>query len=460
MRSKKPLPFALPLLAAAALSCSAQAQIWNKRVAPGLEYRMQYDPGGPWAIHVLRFISGSTATFLRPELAQGVVYTNDSSDGCEPISAMVTRTKAIAGINGDFFPFTGQVLGGLVRDGQILSSPGYPRAVFAWGPGGGTVGEVKFAASAEWSGGSAPVLGLNRTCQNDDLVLNTSAAGIAQQKGQGICLVLDVGSAVWSPDCQVQATVKQIVQNAPAEPIAQNQAALVATGTRAAALQSLKVGDSIKLSVHLTGLDWSQVRNVIGGGPFLIRGGKLAIDWQAEAFKPAFATARHPRTAIGKTADGDILLVAIEGGCPYSVGATLDEEARILLRLGCVDAINLDGGGSTTFNLRGLTLNRPSDGVERKVASGVLVFDTQTEPVDDAPPTIQLPAQVKTGQNAQLSLLDSNRHPIDNAQVIWSASGAAWIDQGGMLHPLSTGSVTVSAYAHGRTATATLAVQD
>ena len=93
----------------------------------------------------------------------------------------------------------------------------------------------------------------------------------------------------------------------------------------------------------------------------LVQDGETAIG--EEGFPPgSFVAARHPRTAVGRTAEGDVWLVAVDGRSPVSVGASLPELAAIMRRLGCVEAMNLDGGGSTTLAAMGLTVNRPSDG--------------------------------------------------------------------------------------------------
>jgi hypothetical protein len=108
-----------------------------------------------------------------------------------------------------------------------------------------------------------------------------------------------------------------------------------------------------------------------------VRGGR-AVFRSNEAFTADQLVPRHPRTAVGQSADGRLILVTVDGRQPgYSVGMTNFELALALARLGAVTASALDGGGSTTMAFDGRLLNRPSDpGGEREVAEGLFVFYT------------------------------------------------------------------------------------
>jgi exopolysaccharide biosynthesis protein len=96
----------------------------------------------------------------------------------------------------------------------------------------------------------------------------------------------------------------------------------------------------------------------------------------AEQFKADFSRARHPRTAVGVRAEGSLVFVTVDGRQPKkSVGMTVDELAGLMLELGCVDAINLDGGGSTTMVVKGRVVNNSSDTTgERPVSDALLIF--------------------------------------------------------------------------------------
>lgn len=115
---------------------------------------------------------------------------------------------------------------------------------------------------------------------------------------------------------------------------------------------------------------WPNVSEVIGGMPVLVQDGKIVAETCSSSF-----CRRNPRTAIGWTANGRILLVAVDGRrAHWSVGSSLGELARIMHDLGAVQALNLDGGGSTTMVVEGEVVNRPSDGRQRRITNAVVVL--------------------------------------------------------------------------------------
>jgi hypothetical protein len=112
---------------------------------------------------------------------------------------------------------------------------------------------------------------------------------------------------------------------------------------------------------------------------------------------------------VGITADGQILLVVVDGRQPgYSTGMTMQEFARLFLDLGAVDAMNLDGGGSSTMVVNGEVVNRPSEGVERSVGSAIVVLPG-SDPGEGfgVPTSPQQPiAPAGVGQPGRSALLD------------------------------------------------------
>ena len=139
--------------------------------------------------------------------------------------------------------------------------------------------------------------------------------------------------------------------------------------------------DGRPLALHRT-------TSVVNGGPFLVRDGATFVDAYREGFVHpgdpgfyfAFAVSRNPRTMAGLTADGDLLLVTVDGRAPgYSIGMSFVEQARVMRALGARDAVNLDGGGSTTMVAAGALLGRPSDATGERPVGDVLVVDPRRQ---------------------------------------------------------------------------------
>lgn len=121
-----------------------------------------------------------------------------------------------------------------------------------------------------------------------------------------------------------------------------------------------------------------QVQEAVGGSTYLIKDGKIAVSPSDDYY-----TSRASRTCVGITEDGQVILMVLDGRQePFSAGGSYQEIAQIMLDAGCVEAINLDGGGSTTFAAKQegedtvKVVNRPSDGYERSVSSSLMVVST------------------------------------------------------------------------------------
>lgn len=122
--------------------------------------------------------------------------------------------------------------------------------------------------------------------------------------------------------------------------------------------------DSLPSIYNLEDINWKwwKMRTAVGGGPVLIHDGKVFITNREEQLFPDPAGEYEPRTAMGYTRDGHLIILAVQGRTPgKAAGATLQEEALIMLGLGCYEAVNLDGGGSTCLLINGKETVRPSD---------------------------------------------------------------------------------------------------
>ena len=126
----------------------------------------------------------------------------------------------------------------------------------------------------------------------------------------------------------------------------------------------------------LSGLKPWKVKNAFGGGPVLVQEGQVKISNNEEKKFAGKAIAdKHPRTAIGYTRDGTMIILAIQGRMKgLAEGATLPQMAKIMVDLGCVEAMNLDGGGSSCMLINGKETIKPSDPTGQRPVPAVLVI--------------------------------------------------------------------------------------
>jgi hypothetical protein len=344
-------------------------------VAPGVEHieirRGVFDVGiGPdrWIIHVL--VVDPSRTRL------GLARAGDKGVGTETTSAMARRLGALAAVNAGFFrtsgPYTGEPAGIVVRAGKVLSEPYRRRPGLAVSNGGGRTrlavvdAEVRLEAVAA-KAARRRIDGVNRPRLDGELILFTPEFDRSTLTGAGgVEAVVDWGRVAAIDGGNGNAAIPS--------------AGWVLSGHGPAAAwirDNVRDGARIEIrsDVRLTPRPPFAPEFVVGGGPRLARAGR-PVAAGPEAGTPGFVEARHPRTAVGVRADGRILLVTVDGRQPErSVGMTVAELTALVLELGAVEAINMDGGGSTTMVAGGRVVNHPSDLTgERPVGDALLVL--------------------------------------------------------------------------------------
>ena len=434
------------MLSLALLAVQTPVREWTRQPAPGVEYRMVVQERPKLVAVALRFAPDAAYRFVATQ-ARDEVYDLTPTNGRATLTEIVARTGAAGGVNGDFFQWGddpgGDPMNLMVRRGELLSAPGKAGArSLAWGWGGGA---FAFGPSS-WKADSSlgPVESLNAYTPAKGIALATASAGYAISKVPATFVVLDVGPKVLTPRCALDGTVVQVVEDV--EKLRVNPGTMVlSTQDRRDALR-VPLGKKVRIKVEVEGFDWKRVDQVMGGGPELLRDGKDVAPTVG-----SFDTARHPRTVVGRDARGGVWFLAIDGRMNQSLGASLPESAALAQRLGMTDAMNLDGGGSTTMNLFGGTINRPSGGIERSVGNAVLFFGPR--------PAGTAMLHLLLGEGNRLALLDEANRPVDPQRIVWSAQGKAWIDGDGVLHPLETGETVVRAVYEGRVYEAKVALE-
>ena len=121
------------------------------------------------------------------------------------------------------------------------------------------------------------------------------------------------------------------------------------------------------------------MKTAVGGGPVLVQAGRVLISNEEELkFTGKAITDKHPRTAMGYTKNGDLIILVIQGRFPgIAEGATLEQEAKILIGLGCTEALNLDGGGSSCMLINGRETIKPSDKAGERPVPAVFIINNK-----------------------------------------------------------------------------------
>jgi hypothetical protein len=372
------VPLLIPLcLTQPALALEARAE---RMIGPGVKCITLTRDQGPWVIRVIEADGESGyvragATFAS---ARGLQAARVSA---QALQATTETRYPIAGINGDFFvkspgPFEADPIGALVIGGEVISSP-YPRSALLIGADGCfAIRRLRLAAWVQKADGArAELRGVNQARNANDLILYTprfgSSTGTNIQGSEaaltGIELPLRLGQTY-------RAQVADAGDRGDS-PIPTDGVVLSGHGSAREFIRALKPGEELQLRLEFDP-PVAPDTDVIGGGPTLLRDSRVVVATDTEGFRSDVVGGRAPRTAVGFNGRR-LLLVTVDGRRPgVSVGMTLAEMAELMRELGCTDALNLDGGGSTTTWVRGSVLNIPSDGAERRVANALFLFST------------------------------------------------------------------------------------
>lgn len=379
-----------------------------------------------------------------------------------PISEQVAAyPDAVAAINGDFFDIndTSAPLGVGIQGGELVTSaePGRTNAVAIDTDGIGRVLQVDFEGTVTLPDGEHPLAALN-TGQ-----LPSDAIGEYTRMWGGVdrSRVVDGSSEVY--EVTVTDGVVTAVSETPGKgTIDEGSFVLVGREAGAATLASLSLGDAVTAEYSpTTGTD-SPLYTAVGGAQLVVVDGEVP-DHADQSLAP--------RTAVGFSADGSIMyLLTVDGRQTDSVGVTIAELGEMMRELGAHNALNLDGGGSSTMLARqpgqaDLTLvNNPSDGEERSVPNGLAIsvpagsgelvgytVGTAMTP-DDAPGDGPMPGgrpdRVFPGLTRQLFAdgYDEAYAPV-SADARWSSSSnrTGKVDESGVFHAKKSGTTTVTA---------------
>ena len=259
------------------------------------------------------------------------------------ITAMARRNNSLVAVNGAFFlPQTGCPLGTMMVDKKLYTGPVFNRVAMGIFDDGFKMDRVKLNANLKCGWNNIKVDNINQPRMSVAYTL---------------CYTPDWGTmAPVTPKNGLQVVVsdgKIISITKQRSPIPLNGFVLVGPATN---LSPLKINDKVELDVK-TLPAWENVNHIISGGPYLVKDGQVYVDIQDQ--KLLAIGGRNPRTAIGYTKDNRFIMITADGREGSSIGMTLKELAYYMKQLGCVNAMNLDGGGSTVMYVKGAIANKP-----------------------------------------------------------------------------------------------------
>ena len=359
-------------------------------VAPGVRRMHIVEREGPWTIDVVTVDLRQCGCEFRQ------VRARDSVAGREKLTSMVARQKegagaVLAAINADFFNLTtGESENNVVIGGEWWKgNRGTDNTRSQFGvsaEGKPLIDRFTLHGTAIRRRAAFPVTAVNFFPRaGEQTVLFTPRYGrtpVDSSRPRAELFLRRVGArgdtAIF---VQVGGQLKPIGGNA----VPFDGAILTTVGPRATLVGQFLDGDTIRVVLRAAGSRGDGPRYspqlLIGGWPRILRAGRNVAGeapWD-EATGSSNAEVRHPRSAIGFNRDSSqVFLVSVDGRQAASVGMTLIELADLMKDLGAWDALNFDGGGSTTLVVKGTIVNHPSDAVgEREIANALLVVRKQ-----------------------------------------------------------------------------------
>ncbi len=340
-----------------------------------------YDTAGNQNINAVEFNPKSAYTALRAGKSQGYVWSTQTVKTIANNMSDINGDVAVAAINGDFFTFgVGVPHGVFIEDGIILSTPPQYYAAFGLTYDNdpfivrhGTILDKIFRIN----GVLADVSGINMAHAKDadSLMLYTEEYARGTKTGtETYELRCRINSGAVRHGDTLNFTVEEINDAVGNTTLGDGYIVLSAQGEKSiATLKQLGIGETHEMSFRFNEF-WSNVKFAVGGIELLLKDGEVYSTSDKS---------NQPRTSIGIRADGTVVMATFDGrGAGGAAGMSYESAAKAMRALGCVDALNLDGGGSTTFVLRNpgdmeaSVVNNLSGSSARQIANALVLMNT------------------------------------------------------------------------------------
>ena len=335
--------------------------------------------------------------------------------GASTVSSMIKDEEAegnqvLFGMNGDFFSTkTGIPLGIMINNGIIYCSDAGQNALGINADGSVVVGKPVVSTTLSAGTISFPIDHINKYPSPYGIYLLTPEfSKTTKSTAPSLEIVLRVNYGTLTHNGIVTATVEKINANAQGTSIEPGTFVLSAQGEYAVKMAELTEGSIVTLNTVVSG-GFENVVTAVGGGDFFIRDGQAA-DFSSDSH----ISVANPRSALGVLPTGEMLIVEVDGRqSGYSKGMTLRELCDMMLQLGCVYAMNLDGGGSSVAsmtlpgNATAAAISKPSNGKEAIVSNAVLFVNKNAA----------------TGQLANYHVYPNSPFALKNAGIDFTVKG-------------------------------------
>lgn len=325
--------------------------------APGLEYTHLELPGSSYLDYITGYQSVHVIEINPLQYEIKPIKALDNGIGRESVLSISTRYGAAASINGGFFSiggtFDGKACGTLkIHDWYAL--PTKPRGCIGWSLANQNpiMDRLLVNTSANCNFDQILLDGLNRPRKEGEIILYTpcfhrttltNPDGLEVVVEDGIIQSIVRGGSTKIPE---NGFVLSIQENHPL-------------------FNSFEVGMPLTVTTQINPLmgitsadEWDSLDYIVGGTPLLLHNNARIIDLESEQTIPTFLSNRHARTAVGILPNGNWIFVVVDKTGIFD-GMTMYELTNLMKQLGCVHALNLDGGGSSTMVCEGIIKNSP-----------------------------------------------------------------------------------------------------
>lgn len=346
-----------------------------KSIAPGVWFGSIKKEDPPIIYHVIKVDPGNEQIVIRP-------IRPEPNETLGQLAVRIDSEKVtlLGAITADYYQFLKEYnliipWGILLEDGKLIFSPS-GKSALCFAPDSDiniSVPTLNAHASNHMESQGVPVTAVNRYiefAETDCCIYNSTWGTYAPEFPKGYAITV-TGDSVFRVNREIKGTVSGISRLPVRAPIPSDGFIMIMKELPSPDRMELRLGSPILVNLDIS----SSLENAIGGGPRILRDGKISIEISRENFGAGIAfyikNSRHPRSAVGiDSKSGLLFLVIVEGRSDESKGMNMKELARLLMNLGATDGMAFDGGRSVSMYAGGREIIRG----DRPMADALGVF--------------------------------------------------------------------------------------